>query len=101
MQFLDLAADVAEIRGELDAAWNRVLVGGNYVLGPEVEGDLDGATAAGVGRVVDGVFVAAQRVGGGDEPTEVEVGDEREGGVEVGALVGVGALVIAVKMLAH
>ena len=38
----------------------------------------------------DGVLVAAQRVGGGDEPTEVEALHELEGAVEVGALVGVG-----------
>ena len=43
---------------------------------------------AGVG---DGVLVAAQRVGGGDEAAEVEPLHEVDGAVEVGALVGVGA----------
>ena len=59
---------------------------------PEVEGDLDGAAGARRRRVGDGVLVAAQGVGGADEPAEVEVADELDGRVEVGPLVGVGAL---------
>jgi dTDP-4-amino-4,6-dideoxygalactose transaminase len=36
--FLDLAAGLSEIRGELDEAFGRVLTGGRYILGPEVAG---------------------------------------------------------------
>lgn len=36
MQFIDLKAQQARIRGEIDAAISRVLDSGQYVLGPEV-----------------------------------------------------------------
>ena len=35
--FLDLGAASRELEGELSAAWRRVLDGGRYVLGPELE----------------------------------------------------------------
>lgn len=35
--FLDLRAGHAELRDELDAAYRRVLEGGHFILGPEVE----------------------------------------------------------------
>ena len=35
--FLDVGAATAELRPEIDAAIARVLSGGHYVLGPEVE----------------------------------------------------------------
>src|SRR5688572_29978847 len=34
---------------------------------PQVEGDLQGAAGAGVGGVVDGVLVAGEGIGGGDQ----------------------------------
>lgn len=37
MQFIDLAAQQISIRPELDAAINRVLDHGNYIMGPEVK----------------------------------------------------------------
>src|SRR3974377_1921982 len=44
-----------------------------------VEHDLDGAASTGVGRVVDGVDVAVERVGGGHQPMEPGGVHEREG----------------------
>src|SRR5205809_7831763 len=35
--FLDLGAGYDELRDELDAAWQRVMNSGWYILGPEVE----------------------------------------------------------------
>src|SRR3546814_3875231 len=58
---------------------------------PEVEGDLHGAAAASGRGVGDGVLVGAQGVGGGEQATEVALGYELDRGVEVVALVGVGA----------
>lgn len=37
MQFIDLAAQQAKIRGDIEAAIGRVLEHGRYILGPEVE----------------------------------------------------------------
>jgi hypothetical protein len=34
---LDLAAEVEEVRPALDAAWQRVVASGHFILGPEVE----------------------------------------------------------------
>lgn len=35
--FLDLRAQHAELRAQLDAAFARVLASGQYIVGPEVE----------------------------------------------------------------
>ncbi|MDN7124512.1 DegT/DnrJ/EryC1/StrS family aminotransferase [Pseudidiomarina sp. 1APP75-32.1] len=37
MQFIDLAAQQARIKGQIDAAISRVLAHGKYILGPEVQ----------------------------------------------------------------
>jgi len=74
--FLDLAPGVAELRGELDVAWRRVLEGGRWILGPELEA-FEQAFAAfvgvghavGVGSGLDALEIAlrAHGVGPGDE----------------------------------
>src|SRR5690606_39977856 len=60
-------------------------------VGAQVERDLHGAPGAGVGRVVDRVLEAGERVGRRHEPAEVEVADQLDGGGEV-----VGAVVVLV-----
>ena len=72
----DTASPVAPLRAELDAAIARVLDGGTYILGPEVEAfEAELAAALGVEHVVgvangtDAVTIALQAlgVGPGDE----------------------------------
>ncbi len=74
--FLDLAAAHEELSEELDAALTRVLAGGRYVLGPELEAFEDrfaafcGAThCVGVGCGLDALHLTlvAMGVGPGDE----------------------------------
>jgi dTDP-3-amino-3,4,6-trideoxy-alpha-D-glucose transaminase len=74
--FLDLAAGVAELRPELDAAWAAVVEGGRWVLGPRLEAfeaafaaHAGTAHAIGVGTGLDALEIAlrAHGVGPGDE----------------------------------
>ena len=74
--FLDLAAGVAELRPELDAAWAAVVDGGRWVLGPRLEAfeaafaaHAGTAHAVGVGTGLDALEIAlrAHGVGPGDE----------------------------------
>lgn len=76
IRFLDLAAATAELRPQLDAAWQRVVDGGQYVLGEEVErferafAAVAGCDAAvGVGNGLEALQIAleAAGVGHGDE----------------------------------
>jgi len=74
--FLDLGAAYAELRPEVDAAVARVLAGGRYVLGPEVE-SFEAEFAAycgarhcvGVGNGLDALYLIlrALDIGPGDE----------------------------------
>ncbi len=73
---LDLSAETADVRGELDAAWARVLDSGQFVLGPEVEAfEAEAAAYLGVPHAVglnsgtDALLLAlrALDVGPGDE----------------------------------
>jgi dTDP-4-amino-4,6-dideoxygalactose transaminase len=74
--FLDLAAATAELRGELDAAYRRVMDSGWYILGAEVEA-FEAEWAAycgtkhcvGVGNGLEALHLALQAmgVGKGDE----------------------------------
>lgn len=73
---LDLMAEIADVRAELDAAWARVLASGQFVLGPEVaafEAEaaayLDVAHAVGLNSGTDALLLAlrALDVGPGDE----------------------------------
>lgn len=73
---LDLAAEVAELRPELDAAWARVLDSGQFVLGPEVAAfEEEAAAYVGAPHAValnsgtDALFLALKAfgVGPGDE----------------------------------
>jgi len=74
--FLDPRAGYRELRGELDAAYRRVMDGGWYVLGPEVEAfEAEMARhcgvrhAVGVGNGLDALTLALQAagIGPGDE----------------------------------
>lgn len=73
---LDLAAETRELRAELDAAWHRVVDGGQFVLGPEAEAfEREAADYLGVRHAVglnsgtDALTIAlrALGVGPGDE----------------------------------
>jgi len=74
--FLDLRAATAELRPELDAAIDRVLDSGHYILGPEVASFeqefaayVDAARCVGVGNGLDALRLAlmAMGVGANDE----------------------------------
>ena len=74
--FLDVAAGHRELRAELDAAYERVMASGQFILGPELEAferefaQLAGTThAIGVGNGLDALVVGlrALGVGPGDE----------------------------------
>ncbi len=74
--FVDLRAANAEVRAELDAAWQRVIASGWWVLGPEVEAfeaefaAYCGAThCVGVGNGLDALtlILRALGIGRGDE----------------------------------
>lgn len=74
--FLDLAAAQAELRGELDAAIDRVVSSGWYILGPEVESFeseyasyCEARHAVGVANGLDALHLAlrAMDIGPGDE----------------------------------
>jgi len=74
--FLDLQAATAEIRHELDAAWDRVATSGWYILGAEVEAFeaewaayCEAKHAIGVGNGLDALTLTliALGVGPGDE----------------------------------
>ncbi len=76
LSFLDLKAPYAELQSEIDAAVQRVLASGWYVLGPEVEGfEAEFSAYCGVGGTVavanglDALHLAlrAMDVGAGDE----------------------------------
>lgn len=74
--FLDLGRQVAALRSEIDATVGRVLDGGRFVLGPEVEAfERDWAAWCGAGEAVgvangtDAIAIALRAVG-------VERGDE-------------------------
>lgn len=73
---LDLAAELAELRPELDAAWARVLESGRFIQGPEVESfEQEAAEHLGVRHAValnsgtDALLIALRLagVGPGDE----------------------------------
>ena len=73
---LDLAAELAELRPELDAAWARVLESGRFIQGPEVESfEREAAEHLGVRHAValnsgtDALLIALRLagVGPGDE----------------------------------
>ena len=73
---LDLGAEIADVRPELDAAWARVLDAGQFVLGPEVEAfEAEAAAYLGVRHAVglnsgtDALLLALRAfdVGPGDE----------------------------------
>lgn len=68
--FLDVAAGIAEQRADLDAAWQRVLVGGQFILGPELaafEADFAPVAgckhAVGVGNGLDALAFALEAAG--------------------------------------
>ena len=68
--FLDLRAAYLELRAEIDAAVQRVLCSGNYILGPEVEafeaefGDYCGAShCVGVANGFDAIHLALRAMG--------------------------------------
>ena len=72
----DVAAETAELRGDLDAAWARVLASGQFIGGPELESfERELAAAASCARAVgvssgtDALLVAlmALGIGPGDE----------------------------------
>jgi dTDP-4-amino-4,6-dideoxygalactose transaminase len=74
--FLDLGAGHAELRAELDAAWQRVLASNHLVLGPEVEAFeaefaayCGAAHCVGVGNGLDALtlILRALGIGAGDE----------------------------------
>ena len=74
--FSDLGAGYAEVRVELDAAWQRVLASGRLVLGPEVEAFeaefaqyCGAAHCVGVGNGLDALtlILRALGIGPGDE----------------------------------
>lgn len=74
--FLDVGAGYVELRTELDAAWQRVMASGHYVLGEEVRafeeefGSYCGTRhCIGVGNGLDGLelVLRAWGIGGGDE----------------------------------
>ncbi len=74
--FYDLGAEHARLRTELDAAYRRVMAGGLFVLGPELEaferefaGYCGAATAIGVGNGLDALKLSlrALDIGPGDE----------------------------------
>jgi len=76
VSLLDLAAELRELRPELDAAWHRVVDSGQFVLGPEVEAfEREAADYLGVRHAVglnsgtDALTIAlrALGVGPGDE----------------------------------
>lgn len=74
--FLDLGASYRELKTEIDAAVNRVLASGWYILGPEVEAfeaewaDYCGAAhAVGLGNGLDALILALRAL-------DVEPGDE-------------------------
>lgn len=73
---LDLPAEIAEVRAELDAAYARVRDSGHFILGPEVAAfEAEAAAALGVGHAVglssgtDALTIALRiaGVGPGDE----------------------------------
>jgi len=73
---LDLAPEIAEVRPALDAAWERVLASGHFILGPEVDAfEKEMATSLGVKHAMgvasgtDALVIAlrALGVGPGDE----------------------------------
>src|SRR6184192_1420457 len=70
----------------------RGLIASPVLLSSHVERDLDRAARAGVGRVVEGLAVAVQGIGGRHEAAEIEVADQLEGEVERAPLVPVDVL---------
>src|SRR5438105_11570246 len=66
--------------------------GSPVLLPAQVEGDLDRASGAGVGRVVESLAVAVEGIGGRHEAAQVEVAYELEGEVERAPLVPVDVL---------
>jgi len=76
VQFLELKAPYAELREELDAAYNRVMVSGRYVMGTELEAFeqefaafCEAKYCIGVGNGLDALYLIlrAMGIGPGDE----------------------------------
>ena len=74
--FLDVAAAYLELKGDLDAAMQRVAASGNYILGPEVaafESEFaaycEAAHCVGVGNGLEALhlILRAREIGAGDE----------------------------------